>query len=250
MQINCSTFAQMCLMGITYDNSRYANPTGRNIGNLYKYDSMAEFNYRYTKDEFAHIEGADFGKMYANKMAKYAFDRGLLYHAKPDYSNIEVGDLLFNTAKFKLGNDRNFFWNIGHVSFVNEVLMNEDGSKTIIVMEKINLYIENNKQFFQCDPGISLSELSNMVSPGCKYPVLAALEDNMLKELSEKVYTSHTIEFVDYTHPDGRRTYVRSLCFLLQRAVSLLYPDNTLFIDYALPNGMYGELRNREADGT
>ena len=117
-------------------------------------------------------------------------------------------------------------------------------------MEKINLYIENNKQFFQCDPGISLSELSNMVSPGCKYPVLAALEDNMLKELSEKVYTSHTIEFVDYTHPDGRRTYVRSLCFLLQRAVSLLYPDITLFIDYALPNGMYGELRRREANGS
>ena len=117
-------------------------------------------------------------------------------------------------------------------------------------MEKMNLYIENNKQYYQCTPGTSLLELSERVSHGCKYPVLAALEDNMLKELSEKVYTSHTIEFVDYTHPDGRRTYVRSLCFLLQRAVSLLYPENTLFIDYALPNGMYGELRRREADGT
>lgn len=135
MQINCSTFAQMCLLGITYDNSRYANPLGRNIGTLYQYDSMAEFNYRYTKDEFAHIEGADYQKMYANKMAKYAYDRGLLYHVKPDYSNIEVGDLLFNTANYKPGNEYNFFWSIGHVSLVSEVLLNADGSKTVIVME-------------------------------------------------------------------------------------------------------------------
>ena len=66
--------------------------------------------------------------------------------------------------------------------------------------------------------------------------------DNMLKELSFPIYTPHTIKFLDCTHPDGRRTYSRSLSFVLQKAAVDLFPDLSLFLDYTLPNGLYGEL--------
>lgn len=110
-------------------------------------------------------------------------------------------------------------------------------------MDKITLYCEGIDQMVECLPGESLYELSQRVQTGCKYPVVAALVDNMLKELSFKVYTSHTVNFIDYTHPEGRRTYIRSLSMVLQKAVVDLFPEHQLYLDYNLPNGLYGELR-------
>ena len=51
------------------------------------------------------------------------------------------------------------------------------------------------------------------------------------------------VRFIDYDHPDGRRTYIRSLCFVLQNAVNEIYPDKVLVIDYNLPSGLYCEIR-------
>ena len=67
---------------------------------------------------------------------------------------------------------------------------------------------------------------------------LAALVDNKLKSLDYKVINPHNVRFVDYGHPDGRRTYIRSLCFVLQKVIRDMYPDKVLAIDYSLPSGL------------
>ena len=131
LQMNCSTFVMLCLLGVFYKNSRYNTPKGKNIGDGYRFDDQAEYNYFYTKAPYQYIYGADFGKMYANKLAKYAFDRGLLYLIKPDLSNIEPGDVLFDGQMY----DSNFFMNIGHTMFVADVELNADGTKRVTIFE-------------------------------------------------------------------------------------------------------------------
>ena len=86
---------------------------------------------------------------------------------------------------------------------------------------------------------------------GQKFDVLAALVDNKLKELSFKPANLHRVEFIGYNHPDGRRSYVRSLCFVLQNAVRELYPDKVLVIDHSLPSGLYCEIieKGKNEDG-
>lgn len=113
---------------------------------------------------------------------------------------------------------------------------------------KITVYCDSLKGFLDCAPGTTLGELARTIDTGCRYPVLAALVDNMLKELSYPIYASHTIKFLDYTHMDGRRTYTRSLSFVLQKAAVDLFPEYSLFLDYTLPNGLYGELRKDTGD--
>ncbi len=81
---------------------------------------------------------------------------------------------------------------------------------------------------------------------GKEYPVLAALVDHKLKELDFSLVKSHEIEFIGYNHPDGRRTYLRSLCFVLQNAVRELWPDKVLIIDHNLPSGLYCAICRRE----
>ena len=76
--------------------------------------------------------------------------------------------------------------------------------------------------------------------------ILAAIVDNKLKELEFKMLEPHTIRFIGYGHPDGRRTYIRTLCFVLQNVISKMFPDKVLAIDYSLPSGLYCELREQK----
>lgn len=78
---------------------------------------------------------------------------------------------------------------------------------------------------------------------GKEYPVLAALVDNKVKALDFEIFYPHTIAFIGYNHPEGRRTYLRSLCFLAQRASRALFPEKVFKINHSLPSGLYCKLR-------
>ena len=125
-------------------------------------------------------------------------------------------------------------------------------------MEDTRIYCENDGNYHRVETGTDLLTLSERLcgsvtdeKTGESVPVIAALVDHQLKELEFKVMMPHKIEFIGYNHPDGRRTYVRSLCFVLQHAARDLYPDKTLCIEYSLPSGLYCEIReqNKTDDG-
>ena len=78
---------------------------------------------------------------------------------------------------------------------------------------------------------------------GKEYPVLAALVDHQLKALDFPIFYPHRVEFIGYNHPEGRRTYLRSLCFLAQRAARSLFPDKVFKINHTLPAGFYCKFR-------
>ena len=103
----------------------------------------------------------------------------------------------------------------------------------------IRIYCENVKSEITAKAGTALSEIAVQT---CKETILAALVDNELKSLDYQASAPHNIRFIDYSHPDGRRTYIRSLCFVLQNAVRKVFPDKILSIDYALPSGIYCEI--------
>jgi uridine kinase len=111
-------------------------------------------------------------------------------------------------------------------------------------MEDIRIYCENTRSYVKVMMGTTLAELSGQLCPmiNGNMPVLAALVDNKLKSLDYKIINPHNVRFVGYDHPDGRRTYIRSLCFVLQKVIRDVYPDKILSIDYSLPSGLYCEI--------
>ena len=109
-------------------------------------------------------------------------------------------------------------------------------------MENIRIYCENDQSYHQVPLASDLQTIAAELAPA---DTLAALVDNQLKELSYQVLNTHTIRFIGYDHPDGRRTYIRSLCFVLQNVIRELYPDKILVIDYSLPSGLYCEIREK-----
>ena len=107
-------------------------------------------------------------------------------------------------------------------------------------MEDIRIYCENDNQYHKAVKGTKLKDLAPDLYEG---KAIAALVDNRLKEMDFSILDPATIRFIGYDHPDGRRTYIRSLCFVLQKAVREMFPDKVLSIDYSLPSGLYCEIR-------
>ena len=110
-------------------------------------------------------------------------------------------------------------------------------------MDDIKVYCENTGAYESVAMGTTLHQLCQDLGYSSKSEVLAALVDNKLKSLDYKVISPHNVRFIGYDHPDGRRTYIRSLCFVLQKVVREMFPDKVLVIDYSLPSGLYCEIR-------
>lgn len=120
------------------------------------------------------------------------------------------------------------------------------------------MFCVNDGKNYSIEKGQSLSVLADRCcrkvrddKTGQELDVLAALVDNKLKGLNYTPVNPHKVEFIGFCNLDGRRTYVRSLCFVLQNAVSELFPDKVLVIDHSLPSGLYCEIKenSRTEDG-
>ena len=114
-------------------------------------------------------------------------------------------------------------------------------------MEKVSLHCINNGKTYELPLGEKIGSIApeNVVDErtGKTYPVLAALVDHELKPLDFPALYPHEVEFIGYNHPEGRRTYNRSLSFLAQRAARNLFPDKIFKINHSLPSGLYCKFR-------
>ncbi|MDR2586277.1 MAG: nucleoside kinase [Prevotellaceae bacterium] len=109
-------------------------------------------------------------------------------------------------------------------------------------MNPIPIYCRNNDQQILCTPGTTLGGLAQQLHLNPTAPFLAAFVNHRLKDLAFEVYKPYHVQFIDLSHTDGTRTYIRSLSFLLQKAVHDLYPKKKMILDYTVSNGLYGVL--------
>lgn len=87
--------------------------------------------------------------------------------------------------------------------------------------------------------GTSLNDVIKEFGVEMKYPILGALVNNVLEELTFLIFHPVSVQFIDIMHPDGMRMYVRGLSFVLYKAVHELFPDAHLRIDHAISKGIY-----------
>ncbi len=111
-------------------------------------------------------------------------------------------------------------------------------------MEQVQVLCENNGTVKGYDVGTSLLEVSIDQNIQLKSRILAVMVNNQLKSLSYRLYNPKTVKFIDITHPDGMRTYQRSLVFLLQKAVRDILPEKKLRVKHSVSNGLYCEISN------
>ena len=77
------------------------------------------------------------------------------------------------------------------------------------------------------------------------YPVVSAKVNNASQGLKYRLFHNRDVEFIDARDGSGQRVYVRSLCFVLYKAVSDTFPASKLFIEHPLSRGYYCNFKKR-----
>ncbi len=106
----------------------------------------------------------------------------------------------------------------------------------------IQIYCKNTGTYQNFKPGISLLEIYNQMNVNLPYLLASARVNNKTEDLNYKCYMPKDIEFLDLRHPSAMRTYVRSLCFVLSKAVNDLFPGGHIYIEHPLSKGYFCQL--------
>jgi len=112
--------------------------------------------------------------------------------------------------------------------------------------DSITIYCKNNNIQKEVKIGTSLLEIYKAVGSPLKYRALCARVNNRVRSLMYRCWQSKEIEFLDYTDNSGFRTYVRSLCFILSKAVNELYPERQFNLVHPVSKGYYCTFSDRE----
>jgi uridine kinase len=105
--------------------------------------------------------------------------------------------------------------------------------------EKITVYCKNNRIYKEVNIGSSLSEIYIAAGAPLKHRPLCARVNNRVKGLTYRCWESKDVEFMDYSRMSGYRAYLRSLCFILSKAVHDLFPEKPFNLEHPVSRGYY-----------
>ncbi len=101
----------------------------------------------------------------------------------------------------------------------------------------------NNGATREFAPGVSLHEVYDAFALDMPHGAVSARVNNKVEGLAFKVYNPKDVEFLDITSDSGMRTYVRTLFFVLTKAIGDLYPDGEVLIEHPISKGYFCSLR-------
>lgn len=112
----------------------------------------------------------------------------------------------------------------------------------------VEIFCENTQEKRSYPLGTQLLDIYKDMQLQLKYPAIVAKVNNVTRDLKFKVYNPKRVSFISYDTPSGMRAYVRSLSFILCKAVHELYEGVELRIEHPISKGYYCKLLglNRE----
>ena len=106
----------------------------------------------------------------------------------------------------------------------------------------LQIYCKNNNSTREFPEGSSLLDIYNGFNLAMPYGPVSAKVNNKVESLDFRVYYYKDIEFLDITSSSGMRTYVRSLFFILVKAVEELYPQGSISLEHPISKGYFCKL--------
>ena len=115
----------------------------------------------------------------------------------------------------------------------------------------MEIFCTNTGEYVTANGGESLLEIYDRVkdqihatTPG--FNPIGAHVNNKGKSLNYVVYGPRQVEFFDSVSPSGTRVYVRSLCMIMCKAVSDLFPGTHLRIEHPVSQGYFCTLSGED----
>ena len=107
----------------------------------------------------------------------------------------------------------------------------------------IQIYCKNIK-ISKCFPiGSTLLDIYQGFNLNLPYGPVSARVNNKVEGLKFRVYNSKDVEFLTLKSSSGMRTYTRSLCFVLNKAIEDLYPEAHFSLEHPISKGYFCHLQ-------
>lgn len=108
--------------------------------------------------------------------------------------------------------------------------------------DQVRIYCKNTGVSRDFEVGISLLDVYRAMEVPLPYRLAGAKVNNKSQSLTFRCYNSKDVEFLDMRDSSAMRSYVRSLCFILSKAVHDLFPEGKIFIEHPVSKGYYCDL--------
>ena len=106
----------------------------------------------------------------------------------------------------------------------------------------LQIYCKTTNSTREFPEGSSILDIYNGFNLAMPYGPVSAKVNNKVESLDFRVYYNKDIEFLDITSSSGMRTYVRSLFFILVKAVEELYPQGSISLEHPISKGYFCKL--------
>lgn len=111
-------------------------------------------------------------------------------------------------------------------------------------IDKVKVKCVNTGEEKDVEVGTPLTALIDIFGVKSPYLIANAKVNNKTESLAYRIYRPKTIEYVDLSDSSAMRTYVRSLCFILAKAVDDLLPNAEMYIEHAVSKGYYFQIES------
>ena len=107
------------------------------------------------------------------------------------------------------------------------------------MQDTITIYCKNNKQYYNIKRGTPLLDVYKLTGIKLKFPVVAALVNYKIQDLTFLIYKPKDIEFIDASCSVGMCCYVRTLMMVMACSVQELFPKADLRVEHPISKGYY-----------
>ena len=111
------------------------------------------------------------------------------------------------------------------------------------IITMLQIYCKNINKSKSFPIGITLLDIYSGFGLNLPYGPVSAKVNNKVESLTFRVYNNKDVEFLDIRSSSGMRTYVRSLFFVLYKAVEDLYPNGNIILEHPISKGYYCQLK-------
>ncbi len=108
--------------------------------------------------------------------------------------------------------------------------------------QMLQIYCKNINKYKEFPIGSSLLDVYDGFNLNFPYPPVSARVNNYSEGLTFRLFNNRDVEFLDIRDSSGMRTYVRSLCFVLYKAVIEVFPEGKLYVEHPVSKGYFCNL--------
>ena len=108
--------------------------------------------------------------------------------------------------------------------------------------KNLEIFCANIGEYIKVEGGETLHSVARRLAPQLGFEPICAHVNNKNEGLQYRVYMPKMVEFMSVDSASGMRTYVRSLCMMLYRAVQSVFAATTLKIEHSIGHGWFCRL--------